>query len=577
MTGISVLLFVLLSLFQACTNPSVKSVQHSRDDKNQIPQVAVHLIAEQNPNGIYWGLRDTVTGKLVLGYKFEKIWNFEDGFAPVLLNGKYGLVNRYGKIVIRPGYQSAGKMDVKCGCIEYEDGNGPIVVVDTNDRVIVPMTTVTDILPCQKRIILEYYQYGMVNFNNDTILPFKFASAHLLPEGFCVASTGSGPKASDEDLYGLYDLNGKQVLPQDFEYIDGFYCGRAIVKRNGKYGVIDETGKELFYTDYGSINRYTNDYALVETNYKNGGIKAGIINKDGKVVVPAIYQDVSNFREGLAAIEQNQKYGFVDTTGKIVVQFKYDQVQPFESGIAKVWIGWKYVGYVNSKGKEIIPPDFEAMDQANLKRYYNKFIIGLKNSVQHVFHYSGKEVAILNYETVNEFSEKEKSFVVSKNNKYGVLDSNFRVKIPAKYESLDLIFPDKIAARQQGKIGFMNDEGKALSAFKYDSIEPFQDQEFNPYENGLAKVGISGKKGLMNSYGKIIIPIVYDEIEGFSYGLAVVKRNGKYGFVNVNGKEIIPAIYSKADAYDGYSAKVTLKGKAFQINRSGKRVEEDME
>ena len=52
------------------------------------------------------------------------------------------------------------------------------------------------------------------------------------------------------------------------------------------------------------------------------------------------------------------------------------------------------MGYINSKGEEIISPDFEAMGQANLRRYHDKFIIGLKDSIHYVFDYSGKEIAV---------------------------------------------------------------------------------------------------------------------------------------------------------------------------------------
>jgi hypothetical protein len=578
-TGKLILIYALLSLFPACINSSAKSEKNIRNQKNLknnietnekiVSSNAINVVAEQDPNGVFWGLRDTVTGKLILGYAYQQIWDFKDGFATVLLNGKYGLINKSGKVIVEPNCDTPQAIEIKCGFVKFEVGYGPIVIIDTANKLVMPMTSgITGILFCQKRITMGDNKFGMINFNNDTILPFKYSSAYLFPEGFCVASTFGGPSSGYKELYGLYNLNGKQVLPHEFENIDGFYCGRAIVKKKGKYGAIDETGKELFYTDYGRIDRFTNDYAMVYTNPKDGEIKVGIINKNGNVVVPAIYQwleNVHNFSDGLAAMALNRKYGFVDTTGRIVVQFKYDKVEPFRNSIAKVWVGWQHVGYINSNGKEIISPNFEALDQANLRRYYNKFIIGLKDTLQHVFDYSGKEIVVLN------------SFIVSINNKFGVLDSNFRVKIPTKYESLEMIFPDKIAAREQGKIVFIDHEGKSLSTIKYDSIEPFQQDDVYSYENGLAKVVINGKKGLINSYGKIIIPVIYDEIEGFSHNLAVVKRNGKYGFVNFRGKEVITAIYNKANSYDGYSAKVTLKGKSFQVNSSGKRVEEDTE
>lgn len=585
--GRIVFLYVLLLQFHACNNISGNSAQNTNagalltqtNKKDMVDSIAssiITIIPEQDPNGIFWGLRDTISGKLVLDYTYQKILDFKDDFAIVMLNSKFGLINNIGKQIIEPIYDFP-KTQLQCGVIAFEFGYGPVLIFDTTGKSVMPMVYgMTGLLACQKRITYGHYQYGMLNFCRDTIMPFEFTNARLLKEGFCIASKPIG--TGRNNLYGLYDLKGKQVLPHVFENIDDFYCGRAIVKKNGKYGLIDESGKELFYTEYGRIDRFYNDNAIVYTSHKNGEIKIGIIDRSGHEVVPAIYQwldRVYSFSEGMAAMAQKRKYGFVDTSGKVVIPFKYDKVESFKNGIAKIWVGWQHVGYINSKGEEVIPSDFEAMDQANLKRYHSKFIIGLKDSVQHIFDYSGKEIATLRYETISEFNGSEKSFLVLMNNKWGVLDSNLRIKIPIEYESLEVIFPNKIAARKKNKIGFITNEGKVISPFEYDWVAPFQDDYMNQYENGLAKVGKKEKTGLINGYGKLIIPVIYDEIEVFSYGLAVVKRNGKYGFVNFKGKEIIATIYDKANTYNGYTAEVTLKGESFQIDILGNRVEEE--
>ncbi|WP_179415964.1 WG repeat-containing protein [Mucilaginibacter sp. E4BP6] len=582
------LLLILAVLFftrPACTAQSAHTYNKTRSGNvetngQNTSRASVNVAVEQDPNGIYWGLRNTVTGKLVLNYTYQRIGEFKDGFAMTQLNGKYGLVNKNGKVIVETQFDSPDKiMQPKSGFFAFEVGYGPIVIIDANGKDVVPMTSgVTGILPRQQRMTLGDNVYGMTDFKNDTILPFKFRYTHLLPEGFCVASAFGSPGSGYDNLEGLYDLNGKQILPHVFERIDIFFCGRAIVKKNGKYGVIDEKGKELFYTDYSSIDRYANNYALVHSHQTNGDIKVGIIDKEGKVVVPVIYQwleHISNFRDGLAAMAQNRKYGFIDTTGRVIVDFKYDKVEPFRDGIAKVWVGWQLTGYIDQKGKEIIPPDFQAMDHANLRRYYDKFIIGTKDSIQHVFDYSGKEIAALKYKTIRDFSQSEISFIVSVDNKMGILDSNFRVKIPVRYQILETIFPGKIAAKERGKFQFIDETGNIISDLKFDAIGPFQNEGMNPYQNGLAQITINRKKGIINGYGKVIIPVIYDNVEGFHYGLAVVKRDGKYGFVNLKGKEVIPAIFSKANAYDGNSAEVSINGKTFNINSLGKRVEED--
>jgi len=545
--------------------------------ETKVPKIVrLNIIAEQDPKGIYLGLRDTASGKLVTDYRYQQIWDFKEGFAVVMLNDKFGLIDRTGKLIVEPVYE-APKGEMKCGYIAFENGFGPVVLYDTAGRVILPMLSgVNVILPCQQRITLSRNQYGMINFKGETILPFEFTTAFVVPEGFCVAEKAD--KTGNNRWYGLYDLNGKQVLPHVYESIDAFFNGRAIFRKNGKWGVLDENGSELISARYDRIDRYNNNgYAVVYKNFGKDDVRVGIIDKKGHEVVPVKYQwidEVYNVYDGMVALAENRKYGFADSSGKIVIPFKYVKVESFISGIAKVWKDWHHCGYINKTGKEIIPCIFDPMDQANLRRYYDKYIIGIKDSVHHVFDYTGKHIATLPYSRLGTLNEKRKTFLVSAHNKVGSLDSNLQIKIPVIYESMEFINYG-IAARKKDKIGFIYDNGKVLHPFKYDRIEVVHMPYADDYKNGLMKVGIGTKTGLMNSSKHLIIPVIYDEIENFSYGLALVRRNNKYGFVNLKGKEVIKVIYDQAKAFDGYTAEVTLNEETFLIDGAGKRVEEE--
>ncbi|MGI7157691.1 WG repeat-containing protein, partial [Campylobacter coli] len=50
-----------------------------------------------------WGFIDK-SGKFVIEPKFDSIWDFSEGLAKVGLNGKYGLIDKSGKIVIEPKF-----------------------------------------------------------------------------------------------------------------------------------------------------------------------------------------------------------------------------------------------------------------------------------------------------------------------------------------------------------------------------------------------------------------------------------------------------------------------------------------
>lgn len=48
------------------------------------------------------------------------------------------------------------------------------------------------------------------------------------------------------------------------------------------------------------------------------------------------YDDAQSFSEGLAAVKQNGKWGYIDTDGKVVIPFQYDQAFAFNEGYAVV-------------------------------------------------------------------------------------------------------------------------------------------------------------------------------------------------------------------------------------------------
>ena len=65
--------------------------------------------------------------------------------------------------------------------------------------------------------------------------------------------------------------------------------------------------------------------------------KYRFVDKESKEVISSKYDEVREFREGLATVELNKKWGFVDKEGKEVIPLKYDCVyQNFKEGLAIV-------------------------------------------------------------------------------------------------------------------------------------------------------------------------------------------------------------------------------------------------
>ena len=89
--------------------------------------------------------------------------------------------------------------------------------------------------------------------------------------------------------------------------------------------------------------------------------KCGLVNTEGKEVVPVKYDVVSDFGEGFAIVERDNKYGYVNTKGEEATPLKYDWVDYFSEGLAIVELKGKY-GYVNTEGVEVVPLEYTSIE-----------------------------------------------------------------------------------------------------------------------------------------------------------------------------------------------------------------------
>ena len=97
--------------------------------------------------------------------------------------------------------------------------------------------------------------------------------------------------------------------------------------------------------------------------------KWGFIDVRGRVVIPAIYQKVGDFSQGLAPVQEKTDglWGFIDQTGQMVIAPRFNTAGLFSNGLAEVSFDEKIVrlsenavsqesvkiGYINRKGQVV--------------------------------------------------------------------------------------------------------------------------------------------------------------------------------------------------------------------------------
>lgn len=103
-----------------------------------------------------------------------------------------------------------------------------------------------------------------------------------------------------------------------------------------------------------------------------------------------------------------------------------------------------------------------------------------------------------------------------------------------------------IKFKENDKWGMMNNQGLVLAPAKYDELGRFG-PDFDPIEDGYARVKIGNGHGFIDSTGKEVTKTYYlDAHYAFYEGLVGVKTGSKWGFVNTKGETVLAPEFTYA-------------------------------
>jgi hypothetical protein len=239
--------------------------------------------------------------------------------------------------------------------------------------------------------------------------------------------------------------------------------------------------------------------------------KWGYIDTTGKVVIKPQFYWAEEFSEGLAAFENDDGlYGYIDETGKVVIEPILERWSPFSEGLAAAAIKNMEWGYIDKTGKWVIKPQFF---------YAHPFKDG----------FAAVDVAV------------EKDGVILMGEKTSTM-------IDRTGQIMFKPVPYVLNARVSNEVAF----------FQHVSKSP---------------VGGVSPSLLIDRRGKVIFEGEDIELDGFSEGLAPVKKGGKWGYVDTTGKFVIQPRFNYAKSFSEGLAAVNIgEGKWGYIDRSGKFV-----
>jgi hypothetical protein len=148
-----------------------------------------------------------------------------------------------------------------------------------------------------------------------------------------------------------------QKWAKEFDFVNDNVCGLSLVKKSGKYGFVNKEGKVVVPLIYDESSTMSEGYAPIRL-----GEVWGYVDSNGKVTIEPTYNDALCYHDGLAAVKKNGKWGFINYEGKLDIPFSFDNARGFREGLAAVSNLKGYWGYVDKEGKLVIPYQYHFAD-----------------------------------------------------------------------------------------------------------------------------------------------------------------------------------------------------------------------
>lgn len=289
---------MIITIFSGCSFFSDRLT--SKPVSNQPTDGHLYPACKMVDNVKKWGYINSQS-KFMIQPKFQSAESFgENSTARVTYNNLIGVIDKTGRILIKPSYQYVN---------DFSEGIAIAVSASTNEAINL------------KGKVIYSSKDSIGRFNS----------------GRAVINKRSG--ASGE-LYGYIDKEGTEKIAPQYKNANEFYNNKALVQaQDGKYELIDTEGKVLInfpYIDMSSCPK--SDYYTFTDNNTH---KKGYIDASGKIIIEPKYDNTISFNDGFAIVgvsdkDNNLKYGLINEKGEYVIKPEYPLMEYLSEGLYSV-------------------------------------------------------------------------------------------------------------------------------------------------------------------------------------------------------------------------------------------------
>ena len=301
------------------------------------------------------------------------------------------------------------------------------------------------------------------------------------------------------------------------------------------YSLISIQNFKATYPDCPFMNEIEHEISLFNTSfypYKQGD-KYGFIKNNGEEVIPANYEEVSSFREGIAIVLSSDLYGAIDKKNQKLIDFQYDNMEDFNLGLSIVEKKGIF-GVIDRSGDFVFTLEYQDIGWLSDSLLYVK-----KNNLFGIYNINNVKQCELFFEDIIPFQNNMARVVIA--GKIGYIDRQFSLVIPAEFEDL-VSFTDSSFIYSVGdKKGLVFTRSLLKTGAVYDEVFSIQ--------NGIAMVRVKDKIGYIDAAGNLILALQFEQftnyakVGAFTDRGAIVRKKNKFLLIDTKGKVLLTLPY----------------------------------
>ena len=365
-------------------------------------------------------------------------------------NDKYGVINTNGEKIVKTEYDDVKIPNPeKAVFICYKDNNTKVLnekgeEIYTEYKNIEPLR-LKDIASdlTYEKTTLKYAdngKFGIINIDGKKITDAIYEDIDTLQfkEGELLVK--------QNEKYGVINIKGVTIVKPVYDEIssDKYYEEQLGYKKSGyivkkttdegyRYGYVNYKGKQIIDTKYNDLSRITdinneNVYLICAQNGQYGLIKnkKKIINNEYQALT---YNDSNNTITAL----KGKRYGVINIEGKVIVPFEYKEIDTTGKNIYAVAED-DTTKVFDENGKEAnINSNMAILDVE--KTNYQIYINSDNDKTEYKLYKDGNVVTKNEYVYI-EYLYDNYFIACNSDGKLGVIDDSEKTKIPFEYNSI---------------------------------------------------------------------------------------------------------------------------------------------